>query len=526
MHEVNDPNNITHPWLREVTITGGVSFFGGKEHTRFRLNPDLTCIIGGSMTGKSTFLDGLRVHIGADLPVCESVREQVEARGNLFNNAGTHIALDCPGSNSTASLHQQWPALFFTQNELQRLTQDSTSEEQILAKLISSEKETIENCTKALDEVDQNLSRLATAIENQRNVLQRLNKPIAAENAKIELKKFSAAGLDRLHQIGREHQIWKNEHSCASDLKNEFNILLERLIDLSDVLLLNSFSGDVDISRRQQIIKFLESAISEIDKWTSEIQEIVVSLANSENNLRRQVEHALGKQGISAVKLTEFQELERQASLSISFADALEENRQDWQNHQSLFKEAQVMRRSLISDHRRAFNRVAQWIDEKFEGQICVQRVDHGHSESLKQFLIDLGQRGVTRWWNEASSNFKMSPDVLCDNLESNRLGDIGMTSAVQETFRESMTKRQRRKLMCLRCPDRYVIKYRTDDGSYRSLDELSGGRKVGVLLSLLLETADNRPLVIDQPEDELDNRFLFDTLLPALKRLGGGQWH
>ena len=37
------------------------------------------------------------------------------------------------------------------------------------------------------------------------------------------------------------------------------------------------------------------------------------------------------------------------------------------------------------------------------------------------------------------------------------------------------------------------------------------------VLLSLLLQTRDDRRLVIDQPEDELDNRFLFDTVLPAL---------
>ena len=44
----------------------------------------------------------------------------------------------------------------------------------------------------------------------------------------------------------------------------------------------------------------------------------------------------------------------------------------------------------------------------------------------------------------------------------------------------------------------------------------------MNLLLSLLLETNDERPLVIDQPEDELDNRFLFDTMLPALKRLKG----
>jgi ABC-type transport system involved in cytochrome bd biosynthesis fused ATPase/permease subunit len=42
------------------------------------------------------------------------------------------------------------------------------------------------------------------------------------------------------------------------------------------------------------------------------------------------------------------------------------------------------------------------------------------------------------------------------------------------------------------------------------------------VLLSLLLETVDDRPLVIDQPEDELDNRFLAETVLPALKKLKG----
>ena len=53
-------------------------------------------------------------------------------------------------------------------------------------------------------------------------------------------------------------------------------------------------------------------------------------------------------------------------------------------------------------------------------------------------------------------------------------------------------------------------------------IDELSGGQRVSVLLSLALETADKRPLVIDQPEDELDNRFLSDTVSSALKTLRG----
>lgn len=518
------PDTMTHPWLREVEITGGASFFGGQKNSRFRLSPDFTCIIGGSMTGKSTFLDGLRVHVGAELPVDESVREQVRNRGHLFNAAGTQIKLDCPGSDPTASRHKRWPALFFAQNELQRLTQDSTSEEEILAKLMSSETEIIDKCTKDLDDLDSHLSKIATEIDKSDGHIAEAEQAYRrAETAKAELKKFAAAGIGHLHQAGQEHQTWKNEYSSASELQNELAATLERLIDLPDASLLDSSLSDLNVSlRRQKIVQCLEAAISEADRWISETQEVIVSLANTENDLRRQVERALGKQGIGAAKLREFQELERQAVLSTSYADALEESRQEWQDNKRQFADAQRARNNLVIERRQAFDRVAQWIERKFDGQIRVQRIDHGHSEPLKQFLTGLGQRGVTRWWNELSLDQKPSPEALNDNLESDTLGDIGMTHAVQETFQESMTRVQRRKLASLRCPDRYVLQCRTDGGGYRSLDELSGGRRVGVLLSLLLETADNRPLVIDQPEDELDNRFLFDTMLPALKRLSG----
>ena len=96
------------------------------------------------------------------------------------------------------------------------------------------------------------------------------------------------------------------------------------------------------------------------------------------------------------------------------------------------------------------------------------------------------------------------------------------MSNAVQKTFRDALSRSKRRKLAAIRCRDRYVLEFRMDDGTLRPLEDLSGGQRVSVLLSLLLQTDDDRPLVIDQPEDELDNRFLSDTVLPALKRLKG----
>jgi len=527
LREISDPpvaDAIARPWLREAKIEGGASFFGGGESARFRLSPDLTCIIGGSMTGKSTFLDGLRVHIGAGLPDDGAVREQVEARGRLFTAGAARIELDCPGSDSTAPSHRCWPARFFTQNELQRLTQDGAVVEEILAKLVSSETESIEKRTRDLDGLDRRLSEIANELESSDGRVAEAEQALQrAENAAAELTKFAAAGLGRLHRAGREHQAWKNERSVADDLRSAIEATLARLTDTPHEPAANVDSVDIDVDgRRKRIARYLEDAISEADGWISDARKIVAASAKRESDLRRQVEGTLGGQGIGAARLREFQELERQASLSTSYRGVLEESRRARAHHKELFEKARNDRRNLQIEHRRAFERLARWIERKFDGQIRVRRVDSGRTESLERFLASLRQRGVTRWWNELPEDRKPSPESLGDNLESDTLGDVGMTDAVQETFRESMTRFQRWKLAALRCPDRYVLECRIDGGGHRSLDELSGGRRVGVLLSLLLEIADNRPLVIDQPEDELDNRFLFDTMLPVLKRLRG----
>jgi ABC-type Mn2+/Zn2+ transport system ATPase subunit len=57
---------------------------------------------------------------------------------------------------------------------------------------------------------------------------------------------------------------------------------------------------------------------------------------------------------------------------------------------------------------------------------------------------------------------------------------------------------------------------------AYKRMEELSGGAQVSLLLTLLLSSENNCPLVIDQPEDELDKSYLRDTVLPALRRLKG----
>lgn len=48
---------------------------------------------------------------------------------------------------------------------------------------------------------------------------------------------------------------------------------------------------------------------------------------------------------------------------------------------------------------------------------------------------------------------------------------------------------------------------------------KLSLGQQQSVLLALILSSDTNRPLIIDQPEDNLDGEFIYSTLVPVLRR-------
>ena len=52
-----------------------------------------------------------------------------------------------------------------------------------------------------------------------------------------------------------------------------------------------------------------------------------------------------------------------------------------------------------------------------------------------------------------------------------------------------------------------------------RDFAKLSLGQKQSVLLALMLSSDSDKPLIIDQPEDNLDSEFIYTTLVPVLRR-------
>ncbi len=532
-HDGLDVMLSQRPWLKEVTVSGAGSFFGSRKGpgAGFRLSPDLTCIIGGSMTGKSTFLDGLRVYAKAPLPSDEFVRRQVQARGGEVFAAGSpEVRFECPGTDPTAPLLDRWPALFFAQNELQRLSQESSAVEDILTKLVGSETPEIEGHGARIKGLDTELRRMATRlIELDQDLAEAEQARERAGAAKRELDAFAEVGVNGLHLAARDERRFRDFAGAAQEMETDAGQLSKRLREAQPP----GAPGDDQFSqtainlenRRADIVEQSHRLAAELGDLARDAAELAELAHNHHEKVHASVVRALAERGLDTAKLREFQEIHRQASLLPSYDAHLEATQSSLTALEQAFAKTRAEREGLIRQQRELLDHVMAQVESIFGGRIRPQRVDGGDSNPLSNFLGGLKQRGITRWWNELADEDKPSPQALIESLgrkDQYAFRGLGMSRAVEATFRESLDGASRRRLAALRCPDRYRLELRLDGGSYRRLDELSGGQRVSVLLSLLLETDDNRPLIIDQPEDELDSRFLLETVLPALKRLKG----
>ncbi|MDY7541826.1 AAA family ATPase [Cryobacterium sp. 5B3] len=67
---------------------------------------------------------------------------------------------------------------------------------------------------------------------------------------------------------------------------------------------------------------------------------------------------------------------------------------------------------------------------------------------------------------------------------------------------------------------DRLQVLYRQEGaGNFKSIDEASPGQKTAALLAVILQLGD-QPLILDQPEDDLDNLLIYDLVVKTLRKV------
>lgn len=534
--DLPDPLGVGHPWIRSVAVTGGQSFFGGsadgeERSVEFRLSPSLTCIIGGRMSGKSTLLDGLRMHLGLDPPAEERAKRDVEARAQRrFLLGSPEIQIDFAGS----AVGGEWPAKFFTQRELQDAVDDQRGLREILFHLIPRHTEALKAHQAKLATLDEDLSELANEIVDSRSDAADCEQALQeAADARAALKRFEAAGADQLaavqEGIGRVKSYRADIGVVRTSVEDATSTLTESTFPRDESGFLASFFPLAEQGRirgiAEDVAAGLRQARENLDLLQVALESIEKDGVDHSSALQEEVVAALVDAGGTREDLMAFERYQTKAS---DFGYREEQARQAKQllaEQESAFGQKVEERQELADGQRALMNILAEEVSERFKGRIRIGIAEEGITDSLDEWIRSLRQKGVTRWWNNKLEEGS-APGVirLYEAYKEGDLQSLGMSEDVVATFSEAMTANERDRLRSLRSPDEYLLELRVSDEpeEYREMSELSGGQQVSLLLSLLLQAQDDRPIVIDQPEDELDSEYLFGTVLPVLRTLKG----
>lgn len=116
------------------------------------------------------------------------------------------------------------------------------------------------------------------------------------------------------------------------------------------------------------------------------------------------------------------------------------------------------------------------------------------------------------------------SPWEMLNNLlnHESKLVNLDFSPDIKDVLYQHIVDNSERwlQLRCKRVLDSVDIELFRNDGSRAgsiSKNDLSDGQRNTAVLALLLSEAGN-PLVIDQPEDELDSNFVYNELIPLLR--------
>ncbi len=72
-------------------------------------------------------------------------------------------------------------------------------------------------------------------------------------------------------------------------------------------------------------------------------------------------------------------------------------------------------------------------------------------------------------------------------------------------------------RLWCWFPEDEVRVSYRISEGRFSPIDHASAGQKTSAILSFLLAYGEE-PLILDQPEDDLDNALIYELIVKQLR--------
>ena len=551
----SDPEMVEHTELLSLEWVGG--FLGGAV---IDFNPNLNVLVGGRGAGKSTVVESLRYVLGLE-SIGEEARKAHEGMVHHVLRGGTKISLrvrslhpskrdyliertvpnpiivrDDSGQISSLLPKDILPRVeIYGQHEISELARSPGKRTFLLKRFVQHD----ELLDRRKASVQCDLEQTRKSIIDVRTDLERIDDQLAMlPNLEETLVRYQEAGLEgRLQErslLVREERILDSIpervltfRECLETLREELPIdrvfLSERALeDLPGKTILAD--ADPVLERLSNDLEQVANLLGEaLERAHQGIENIRSRWGERKSEVEAEYQRILRELQESAVDGEEFIRLRGQ----IEGLRPLRERRTLLKN---LEKEHVARRVTLLAEWEelkaaefRHLDGAAKTVSGKLSNYVSVEVVFAGDRGPLYDTLrSEIGGR-----LSEAVDQLERSQAISLPQFVKccrDGAGEVNKTYSIPPGQAERLAQASPDALMRieeLELPPTTAIRLNTAPAgappSWKALDELSTGqRATAVLLLLLLES--DAPLIVDQPEDDLDNRFITEGVVPRMR--------
>ena len=535
----------THSFIKSVSFEGGV--LKGQE---IDFSPELNSLIGIRGSGKSSILEAVRYAL--DIPFGDKVVDDVYKNKlvqHTLSSGGKIVlkAIDRRGQEyEIRRILNEQPDIY-----VNGVLQPGVSiRETILSKPIYFGQKDLSSSGEGFEKdlveklVGDNLSGIRARVEVQRQkVTDTITQLKKLENVEEKKKEYDAKKKDAIFKLDfyKKHKVedkLQKQIDFEADSRKTRQILkltkdyLDELTNFSsrfeDELVshrryeskqnkeffVRFFQVYAKITKSFELIKnALEEGslgLNELISNAQEFDKIKSGLKEEFAKIERKISEELKERGAQAIRPDEFLRLKKVVDQAAQMLSALEKQ----ETQQSKLRTELIAELTKLND---------LWHEEYVTIQAELQKVNQNHSalqisvefKEDKSAFVDY-MKNIFRGSKIRENTFKNIADEFSDfgamvkDFEKTK-EIVGSSAHVfEEYFNDNMEA-----LLIWQVPNRFTIKYRDKELKHHSL-----GQRASALILFVLSQRENDLILIDQPEDDLDNQTIYEDVIKLIREL------
>lgn len=546
-----DDPEVDHPRILGVRCNG--QFLDGRE---VQLNPHLNCLIGGKGAGKSTLIEYIRYALDKtprtgriegdylDL-IAETLGEDGEVEVQIQTEGGRKYSITRVYNNEPRIEREDGTAVemeietfkeeFFdveihSQNELLELARDTR--DQLV--LIDSYLEFGDSKSNR-DELKTQLSDNATRLDTARQHLDKLEEDLRDLTAiREKLAVMEEQGVEAYLE-GQED--WEAEQRRLQRYESS----IQQAITEVEGLDLIEDPSDEDVgeeSPNRELVVGARDSLSDAHTESEEYKEDWIdTLEDHRDSISENLNDWEDRRDEWRDDFDELrEEIEEETDVDVDQYFALRDEATRLDGTEEELDEQEAAIESLEAEREELLNQL-----NEVRGEITEIRREgtENINETLNEVRVRLEANGdrseYQDWFNTVLRGSRVQttdkervselydPEELTEIIEerdTERLveeADLTPTGADNLVDHEAL-RNQLHVLQTLEIHDKPIIEIQ-EEGEWKPLNRMSEGQQSTALLSIaMLER--KMPLIVDQPEDQLDNEFIYDVVVDVIRRV------